>query len=104
LTVWHVLTGPGDPGSLQSLVSVPIKWHELPAVVHVVAKIDMIRRFERETPEMFTHIIFRITIVVRAKIAWRADDHVNHFTTKLETGSRHPVPHLGIEHRHAIMA
>src|SRR5262249_43080221 len=50
LTGWQVLVGSGKSASLQILVSIPIKRHELPAVVDVVAKIDVIRRFERETP------------------------------------------------------
>jgi len=73
----------GESASLQILVSVAIKW-QLPAVVHVVAKIDMIRRFEREPHRCLPTLFSGITIVVRAEIAWCADDHVNQFTTKLE--------------------
>src|SRR5262249_7444128 len=83
LTGWQVLIGSGESASLQILVSISIKWHELPAVVNVVAQIDMIGPFKRETSEMLTHIIFRITIVIRAEIARCSDDHVNHFTPKL---------------------
>src|SRR5262249_27256337 len=78
LTGWQVVIGSGKSASLQILVSITIKRYELPAVADVIAKIDMIGRFERETPEIFAHIIFSITIVVGAKIARCANDHVNH--------------------------
>src|SRR6478609_6719385 len=104
LTGRQVLIDSCESAGLQILVRVAIKRHEFPAVVHVVAKINMIGGFERETPEIFTHVILRITVVVRTQIARRADDRVNYFTTKLKTGSRHTVTHLSIKHCHAVMA
>src|SRR4029078_10162130 len=104
LTGWQVLVDSCESAGLQILVCVAIKRHEFPAVMHVVAEINMIRGFERETPEICTHIIFRITVIVRTQIARRADDRVNYFTTKLKTSSRHTVTHLSIKHRHAVMA
>src|SRR4051794_1006388 len=67
LTRWQVLIDSGESASLQILVCVTIKRHEFPAVVHVVAKINMIGGLERKTPEVFTYIIFRITVVVRTE-------------------------------------
>src|SRR4029079_6482192 len=104
LTGWQVLIDSCESASLQILVCVAIKRHEFPAVMHVVAKIDMIGGFERETPEILTYIIFRITVVVRTEIARRANDRVNYFGAKLQAGSRYTVTHLGIEHRHTVVA
>src|SRR6188768_3176432 len=56
LTGWQVLIDSCESTSLQILVRVTIKRHKLPAVVHVVAKINMIGGLERETPEIFTYI------------------------------------------------
>src|SRR3989442_499160 len=84
LAGWQILIASGETASLQIFVSVTIKRHQLPAVAHEAAKVNVIRRFERETPHAVADVVGRIAVVVRAEIARRANDYVHDFTAKFE--------------------
>src|SRR5689334_2318025 len=97
LAGWQILITSAETASLQILVSVTIKRHQLPAIAHDVAKVDVIRRFERDTPHIVADVVGRIAVVVRAEISRRAHDCVHDFPAKFEPGLRHPIADLAVK-------